>query len=131
MNHKNETRKFYIRQWVLATSFDPLQIYMFEDFYLTICGSKYELNDIQDSYKHLTNFSIQKHNSNVSNKEADLVLSQQQFFQKAFKNDKAKCTKVREGIKKVIIKTIRTGQESGIEHRQNAFEIYGFDFMLD
>ena len=61
---------------MLVTSFDPLQIYMFEDFYLRICGSKYELNDIQDSYKHLTNFSIQKHNSNVSNKEADLVLSQ-------------------------------------------------------
>ena len=31
----------------------------------------------------------------------------------------------------MIIKTIRTGQEAGIEHRPNCFEIYGFDFMLD
>ena len=42
-----------------------------------------------------------------------------------------KCTKVRNGLKEVIIKTIRTGQESGIEHKPNCFEIYGFDFMLD
>jgi hypothetical protein len=58
LNHHNEIRKFDIRQWVLVTSFEPLQIYMFSDFYLRICGSKYELSDIQDSYKHLTNFSI-------------------------------------------------------------------------
>lgn len=34
-------------------------------------------------------------------------------------------------MKEIIIKTIRSGQESGIEHRPNCFEIYGFDFMLD
>ena len=31
----------------------------------------------------------------------------------------------------MIVKTIRTGQEAGIEHKPNCFEIYGFDFMLD
>ena len=31
----------------------------------------------------------------------------------------------------IIIKTIRSGQEAGIEHRSNCFEVYGFDFMLD
>ena len=131
LSHHNEIRKFDIRQWVLVTSFDPLQIYIFSEFYLRICGSKYELNDIQDSYKHLTNFSIQKHNSKVSNKDEDLVMSQEEFFRKAFKNDEKKCHKVREGIKEVIVKTIRSGQEAGIEHRNNSFEIYGFDFMLD
>ena len=113
------------------TSFDPLEIYVFSEFYLRICGSKYELSDIQDSYKHLTNFTIQKHNSKVTNKAEDLVMSQKEFFQKAFKNDPEKCGKVRKGIEDVIIKTIRTGQEAGIEHRPNCFEIYGFDFMLD
>ena len=34
-------------------------------------------------------------------------------------------------MEKIIIKTIKTGQEAGIEHRNNCFEIYGFDFMLD
>lgn len=131
LTHHNEIRKFDIRQWVLVTSFDPLQIYIFSEFYLRLCGSRYELNDIQDSYKHLTNFSIQKHNSKVSNKDEDLVMSQAEFFRKAFKNDQAKCDKVRKGIEEVIIKTIRSGQEAGVEHKNNSFEIYGFDFMLD
>lgn len=82
---------------------------MFSDFYLRICGSKYELSDFQDSYKHLTNFSIQKKNSNVGNIKDDLVMSQSEFFQKVFKNDAEKCNKVRQGMKEVIIKTIRTG----------------------
>jgi hypothetical protein len=131
LTHFDETRKFDIRQWVLVTSFDPLEIYIFSEFYVRICGSKYDLSDIQDSYKHLTNFSIQKHNSKVVNKAEDLVMSQQEFFQKAFKNDQEKCKKVRKGIEEVIIKTIRSGQEAGIEHRPNCFEVYGFDFMLD
>ena len=45
LNINNEVRKFDIRQWVLVTSYDPLEIYIFEDFYLRICGSKYDLND--------------------------------------------------------------------------------------
>lgn len=58
LTHFNESRKFDIRQWVLVSSFDPLKIYIFPEFYLRICGSKYDLSDIKDSYKHLTNFSI-------------------------------------------------------------------------
>ena len=58
-------------------------------------------------------------------------MSQEEFFQKAFKNDDGKCQKVRKGIEDIIVKTIRSGQEAGIEHRNNCFEIYGFDFMLD
>ena len=55
-------RKFDIRQWVLVTSFDPLVIYSFSDFYLRICGSDFNLDDISDSYKHLSNYTIQKTN---------------------------------------------------------------------
>lgn len=58
-------------------------------------------------------------------------MSQEEFFRKAFKNDKNKCDKVRKSIEEVIIRTIRSGQEAGVEHRPNSFEIYGFDFMLD
>lgn len=38
---------------------------------------------------------------------------------------------IRQNFEKIIIKTLRSGQEAGIEHRNNNFEIYGFDFMLD
>ena len=38
------------------------------------------------------------HNSKVTNKAEDLVMSQKEFFQKAFKNDAVKTQKVRKGI---------------------------------
>jgi hypothetical protein len=43
----------------------------------------------------------------------------------------SKLSKIRKNFEEIIIKAIRSGQEAGIEHRNNSFEIYGFDFMLD
>ena len=131
LTHFNESRKFDIRQWVLVTSYDPLKIYVFDEFYVRLCGSRYDLSDISDNYKHLTNFSIQKHNAGVSDKATDLVMSQAEFFKKAFKNDTTKINKVRSSFNEIILKTLRSGQEAGVEHKPNCFEIYGFDFMLD
>ena len=47
---------------MLVTSFEPLVVHSFSDFYLRICGSEFNLNDIGDSFKHLSNYSIQKTN---------------------------------------------------------------------
>ncbi len=75
-------RKFDIRQWVLVTSFEPLIIYSFSDYYLRICGSEYNLDDIQDSYKHLSNYTIQKNNQKTPNKDNnELTMSQSQFIE--------------------------------------------------
>ena len=57
--------------------------------------------------------------------------SQDEFFKKTLKNNDEYCQRVRKGMEEIIIKTIRSGQEAGIEHRSNCFEVYGFDFMLD
>lgn len=58
-------------------------------------------------------------------------MNQNDFFFRAFKSDKTKEEKVRSSIEQVIIKTIKSGQHTNIEHKPNSFEIYGFDFMLD
>jgi hypothetical protein len=93
----------------LVTSFDPLKIYVFSDFYLRICGTKYDINDIKDPYKHITNFSIQKNNQKVNNTNYDLVMSQKNFFQKVLKSDNRKCQTIRSKMEEIIIKTIKTG----------------------
>ena len=58
-------------------------------------------------------------------------MSQKDFYQKVLKNDLRRCQQIRSKMEEIIIKTMKTGQEAGIEHRNNSFEIYGFDFMLD
>jgi tubulin monoglycylase TTLL3/8 len=68
-------RKFDLRQWVLVTSFEPLVIYSFSDFYLRICGSDFNLHDIGDSYKHLSNYTIQKTNQKIAKDSDELTMS--------------------------------------------------------
>ncbi|CAM9291915.1 unnamed protein product, partial [Choristocarpus tenellus] len=56
--------KFDIRVWVLVTSWDPLQVYMFEPCYLRLCSRPFTLstNNFKDQYVHLTNFNVQRRN---------------------------------------------------------------------
>mmetsp|Transcript_37132 Transcript_37132/g.56984 ORF Transcript_37132/g.56984 Transcript_37132/m.56984 type:complete len:116 (+) Transcript_37132:702-1049(+) len=53
--------KFDIRQWVLVTSWDPLEAYVFDSAYLRLCSSEFSLDEISNVYRHLSNYSIQKH----------------------------------------------------------------------
>lgn len=76
---KLQKRKFDIRQWVLVTSFNPLNVYMFDSAYMKLCGSEYDLDCFQDKFKHISNYSVQKENSNVADIQNDLAMSVNQF----------------------------------------------------
>ena len=51
-------KKFDLRQWVLVTSWDPLDVYVFDNAYLKLCSTSFSLNDLSDVYCHLSSFSI-------------------------------------------------------------------------
>ena len=53
-------KKFDVRQWVLVTSWDPLEIYVFETAYLKFCSKNFDLIDLTDNMRHLANYSLQK-----------------------------------------------------------------------
>ena len=57
-----KTKKFDIRQWVLVSSWEPLDVYIFSGAYLKICGNDFNLRNLSDQYSHLSNFTIQKVN---------------------------------------------------------------------
>ena len=56
----NENRKFDVRQWVLVSSLEPLKVYVYKKAYIRMCGAPFDLNDITDNFKHISNYSIQK-----------------------------------------------------------------------
>ena len=130
-NTKN--RKFDIRQWVFVTSFEPLCVYVFSSAYLRLCGSEFLLSDIDDTFRHISNYTVQKKNKRVENRKTDLCLSSAQFETYVQEHGEKGFTwkgDMFPKIKQIVIETLKAGQE-GIKHKNNCFELYGFDFVLD
>ncbi|CDW84976.1 protein monoglycylase ttll8 [Stylonychia lemnae] len=128
-------KKFDIRQWALVTSWEPLDVYVFESSYLKICGSEYTLTNLSDQYRHLSNFTIQKNNKTAGSYD-DFVMSHLQFEQYLRENNKETYQNFSWSkdlyplIQDIIFKTFKGVQDS-MEQRPNTFEIYGFDLILD
>lgn len=124
--------KFDLRQWVLVTSFEPLQVYCFDGFYARYCSKEYSVSGVnyKDNFRHLTNYSIQR---KQGDKDEQFVMEDTALFEQLFPGEAAsRLGTVKESMNQIIIKTLRSAQESGtIDHRPNCFEVYGFDFMLD
>ena len=71
-------KKFDIRQWVLVTSFNPLQAFIFNDAYLRLCSLPFDISDLANRHRHLSNWAINKPDNNcrpqgspLSRREAD------------------------------------------------------------
>lgn len=53
-------RKFDIRQWVLVTSWNPLEIWMYAEPYIRFPASDFDLDKLGNRYSHLSNNSVAK-----------------------------------------------------------------------
>ena len=61
---------------------NPLIIYVFSGSYLKICGSEFNLNDLEDNFRHVSNYTVQKKNGKVEDKKNELTISNEDFIQK-------------------------------------------------
>ena len=124
-------RKLDIRQWVLVTSINPLNIWFYEKCYIRLTHSEYTLNNIKNRFAHLTNNSVNKYAENFD--EENSFLSQNQFqiyLKEKFPKEKTPFKKIQNQMKEQVRMAMSCGQDS-IEHRPNTGEIYGFDFCVD
>ena len=55
-----ENRKFDIRQWFLVTSWQPLELYIYNEGYCRFSKKEYDLKDLNNKFIHLTNQAIQR-----------------------------------------------------------------------
>ncbi|CAM9616382.1 unnamed protein product [Choristocarpus tenellus] len=65
--------KFDLRLYVLITNVDPLRLFIFDDGLVRICTEKFEVPckaNIDKLCMHLTNYSVNKGNSNFSSDES-------------------------------------------------------------
>jgi tubulin polyglutamylase TTLL5 len=136
--------KFDLRLYVGVTSFDPLVIFLHEDGLCRIASETYDLNNTDNRFQHLTNYSVNKNAANfVKNTDAESDATGGKWSIAALKRHMEKLgvntTALFERIEEVIVKTlisVETQVTTACEmfvpsKRRNCFELFGFDILID
>lgn len=128
-----KNRKLDIRQWVMVTDWNPLTVWFYQECYIRLSFSDYDLANISDRFCHLTNNSINKHAKNFEKKDG--FLSQEDFseYLKTLNHPNLSdpfFQKIQPKMKEIVKNTLLCVQDM-VENRQNSSEIYGYDFCID
>ena len=134
-----------LRLYVLVTSYDPLTIYLYEEGLVRFAAVKYDNSgsNLWNPCMHLCNYSINKYHSdyvasdNVENDDMGHKWSLSAFLKHLKAND-INTTQLMQAIEDIIIKSIVSVEFSVnsackmfVPHRNNCFEVYGFDILVD
>ena len=124
-------RKFDIRVWVLLTH--KMDCFMFKEGHLKASSLEYNLEN-NNSFIHLTNYSLQKYSKFFSKYEEGNEISFEKF-QKYIDSKEDNFDFKKEIIpkfKEIIELTMKSSKFLINEkERQYCFEIFGYDFMMD
>ena len=138
--------KFDMRIYVVLTSIDPLRLYVYEEGLVRLATCKYSapmMNNKKNKFIHLTNYSINKHNSNFVPNEDPFVEDFGSKWSISALNDHLKSNKINTEplwakIDEIIIKTIlaiepliKSSCDMYVPYKDNCFELLGFDILLD
>ncbi|KAL2080915.1 hypothetical protein ACEWY4_022768 [Coilia grayii] len=136
--------KFDLRIYVYVTSYDPLRVYIFNDGLVRFASCKYSssMKSLGNKFMHLTNYSVNKKNSEYQSNSDDKACQGHKWALKAlwqYLGSRGVNTNlIWEKIKDIVIKTI-IASESHVNtlvktHVRSAYschELFGFDIMLD
>ncbi|EDX04004.1 GD23429 [Drosophila simulans] len=128
--------KFDIRQYMLLTITDTkVSIWTYRDCYLRFSSQEFTMDDLRESI-HLTNNSVQKRYKNKTNRDARLPknnmwsLDQFKNYLRIMGAPDGSWSKTYNGFKQNLVAVVMASLDE-TELLQNAFELYGCDFMLD
>ena len=127
-------RKFDMRIWILFTYMrGRIECFMFKEGHLKISSLKYTLNS-NDLYIHLTNYTVQKYNAEFA-KIAEGNEIPYDDLQKQINKNKGQIDFRKTILPKIIniisIVASSVKNKLNITNKDNLFEIFGCDFILD
>ena len=125
-------RKCDIRIWVLISH--KMDVYIFKEGHLKASSVNYNINN-NNSFIHLTNYSLQKYNENFSKYETGNEISFE-IFQQYLNTLGDKSFNFKEIIipkfKNIIELTTKSSKNLiNQKNKNHCFEIFGYDFMMD
>jgi tubulin polyglutamylase TTLL6/13 len=142
--------KFDFRIYVLIASVDPLRIYIFEEGMARFCTESYrppQLCNLHEVFRHLTNYSVNKHNRRFQQNEtasgsdeASHKRSMSSVFAE-IRRSGGDADGLRSDIERIVTLTILSAH-AFLRHnyrasfrapdgRSRCFEILGFDILID
>lgn len=143
--------KFDLRLYVLVTSFNPLEAFIYDEGFVRLCTRPYQDNDISNLFVHLTNSSLQKDNSTVNTGRANRVTLQEAirkecdvaeeaetggtktslaYLWKRLAAEGVNVEEVKRRIDEVVLKALLCGEDQ-IPFQINSFDLFGYDILLD
>ncbi|XP_034417391.1 tubulin polyglutamylase TTLL4 [Cyclopterus lumpus] len=136
--------KFDLRIYVYVTCYDPLRIYIFSDGLVRFASCKYSssMKTLGNKFMHLTNYSVNKKNSEYQTNSDDKACQGHKWTLKSlwqFLGSKGvNTTLIWEKIKDIVIKTIIGSEpyvnsllKMHVRAPYSCHELFGFDIMLD
>lgn len=123
-------KKFDLRFYVLVTSFSPLEVWLYREGFARFSGAQFSMDDIADSFVHLTNVAVQKTADGYDrSKGCKMLFSDvKALLVSRYGNDKvAACLA---DIDNLFITSLQAVQPAMTNDRR-CFELYGFDVLLD
>lgn len=136
--------KFDLRIYVYVTSYDPLRIYIFTDGLVRFASCKYSssMKTLSNKFMHLTNYSVNKKNSEYQTNSDDKACQGHKWALKALwqylGSKGVNTTLIWEKIKDIVIKTLIASEpyvhslmKMHLKTPYSCHELFGFDIMLD
>lgn len=136
--------KFDLRIYVYVTSYDPLRIYIFSDGLVRFASCKYSssMKTLSNKFMHLTNYSVNKKNSEYQTNSDDKACQGHKWALKALwqylGSRGVNTTLIWEKIKDIVIKTVIASEpyvnsllKMNVRTPYSCHELFGFDIMLD
>ncbi|XP_029114145.1 tubulin polyglutamylase TTLL5 [Scleropages formosus] len=137
--------KFDVRLYVLVTSYEPLIIYLYEEGLARFATVKYDhaAKNIKNQFMHLTNYSVNKKSSDyVSCDDPEVEDYGNKWSMSAmlrYLKQEGKDTALLMGqVEDLVIKAVLSAEQQiatackmYVPHRNNCFELYGFDVLID
>lgn len=136
--------KFDLRIYVYVTSYEPLRIYIFSDGLVRFASCKYSssMKTLSNKFMHLTNYSVNKKNSEYQSNSDDKACQGHKWALKALwqylGSKGVNTTLIWEKIKDIVIKTVIASEpyvnsllKMHVRTPYSCHELFGFDIMLD
>lgn len=123
-------RKFDIRQWVLLRSVAPLRVFLFSECYLRLCNSMYDLGDLRNKERHISNWQVNKHGRNVVEGAAVSLHDFKKELSELSGCEECWETRMIPQLHHIVLEVLRSVKEDLVP-RAESFEVFGFDVMID